>query len=60
MCKLASSYPGYGWDKNFGYPTAMHRRAIQLMGLTPFHRKTFRLVQKELLEKHCNSGSACA
>jgi ribonuclease HII len=60
MCKLASSFPGYGWDKNFGYPTAMHRRAIQLMGLTPFHRKTFRLDQKELLEKHCNSGSACA
>lgn len=41
MRELASRYPGYGWDHNFGYPTAEHVEAIRQLGLTPEHRLSF-------------------
>lgn len=37
-------YPGYGWAKNKGYPTADHRRAIASLGPSPIHRMSFRLL----------------
>lgn len=43
MLRLAAEFPGYGWDSNMGYPTAAHRAAIAILGLTPHHRLTFRL-----------------
>lgn len=43
MHRLAALYPGYGWERNAGYPTAAHREAITRLGVTPFHRRTFRL-----------------
>ena len=43
MHRLAALYPGYGWERNAGYPTAAHREAIARLGVTPFHRRTFRL-----------------
>lgn len=48
MKKLALHYPGYGWETNVGYPTATHRDAIKLMGITPFHRKSFQLLPAQL------------
>lgn len=48
MQKLALHYPGYGWETNVGYPTATHRDAIKLMGITPFHRKSFQLLPAQL------------
>jgi ribonuclease HII len=44
MKALAESYPGYGWERNVGYPTAEHRAALLRLGLTPHHRRTFRAV----------------
>ena len=44
MKSLAESFPGYGWEHNVGYPTPEHRAAIQRLGLTPHHRRTFRAV----------------
>ncbi len=44
MHRLAAQFPGYHWDKNVGYPTPAHRQAIQQLGLTPYHRKSFRLI----------------
>lgn len=41
MDEYNSRYKGYGFDKNKGYPTAEHRNAIELLGLTPIHRKSF-------------------
>lgn len=41
MLRMASEYPGYGWEKNMGYPTKAHREAINRLGLTPIHRLTF-------------------
>jgi ribonuclease HII len=44
MKELHLSYPQYGWDKNKGYPTKFHRKAIQEFGITPLHRITFQLL----------------
>lgn len=44
MNTLAAEYPAYGWDINKGYPTKKHRAAIAENGISPYHRKTFRLL----------------
>ena len=41
MAKLASRYPGYGWDHNVGYGTQEHRDALDRLGSTPHHRQSF-------------------
>lgn len=43
MNNLAKQFPAYGWDKNKGYPTKAHRRAIMEYGITEHHRKSFTL-----------------
>ena len=48
MTTLAQQYPGYGWETNAGYPTIKHREAIRTLGVTPFHRKSFRLLPEQL------------
>ena len=45
MKKLHNDYPQYDWDKNKGYPTRTHRKAIKEFGITPYHRKSFNLIQ---------------
>jgi ribonuclease HII len=51
MTDLASAFPGYGWDHNFGYGTAEHQAALEALGATPHHRRTFapvfRILQME-------------
>lgn len=44
MEKLALEFPHYGWERNVGYPTPFHRRAIQEYGPCRWHRMSFRLV----------------
>lgn len=41
MKRLHEEFPLYGWDRNKGYPTRLHRLAIMEHGLTPYHRLTF-------------------
>jgi ribonuclease HII len=41
MVKLHQEFPDYGWDKNKGYGTAVHRKAIEMRGLCMHHRKSF-------------------
>jgi ribonuclease HII len=43
MREAAIIYPGYGFEKHMGYPTAAHYEAIKLLGPTPIHRKSFKL-----------------
>ncbi|MBD5330176.1 MAG: ribonuclease HII [Bacteroides sp.] len=43
MIRYNEEYPGYGWNRNAGYPTKEHREAIARLGITPIHRKTFRM-----------------
>ncbi len=46
MCQLQEAYPHYGWESNKGYATQKHVEAMEKYGLSPWHRKTFRLHQQ--------------
>lgn len=48
MDALHSEFPQYQWLKNKGYPTKAHRDAIRATGISPYHRKTFRLLPDQL------------
>lgn len=48
MEKAHEFYPMYNFAKHKGYGTMEHRRAIELYGLSPMHRKTFKLKGHEL------------
>lgn len=48
MHKLADEYPQYNWLQNKGYPTEQHREAVLTYGLSPYHRKTFRITDPQL------------
>ena len=50
MSDLAQHYPGYGWEKNAGYPTTEHLKALQDLGVTPHHRRTFKPVHNILYQ----------
>ena len=51
MCDLGQHFPGYGWEKNAGYPTHQHLSALQDLGITPHHRRTFRPVRNMLYQE---------
>lgn len=44
ITELARLYPGYGWERNAGYGTREHLEALQILGITPEHRRSFRPV----------------
>ena len=48
MEDLAHVHPGYGWERNAGYPTAEHRAALERLGATLHHRRGFGPVQRIL------------
>ncbi len=41
MAELAKVYKGYLWEKNAGYGTKEHIKALKELGITPVHRKSF-------------------
>ena len=43
---LGKKFKGYYWDKNFGYGTKQHLKAIKNFGITSHHRKTFSPINK--------------
>jgi len=43
MRSVAIDFPGYGWEKNAGYPTAKHKEAVKSLGTTNLHRLSFKL-----------------
>lgn len=47
MKVIHEKYPHYDWNQNKGYPTAFHRRAIINYGITPFHRRSFKLTEPQ-------------
>ena len=53
MWDLAQQFPGYGWETNAGYPSKSHRLALQDLGLTPHHRRSFKPVHN-ILYQHKN------
>ena len=44
MTKMAKRYPTYSWETNMGYPTKAHREGIAQHGVTPLHRKSFKML----------------
>jgi len=48
MYKLHKTYPQYKWNTNKGYATVEHRKAIEVHGLSPFHRRTFQPCSNQL------------
>jgi len=49
MIALHEKHPEYNWNQNKGYPTAFHRMAILKYGITPFHRRSFKHTEPQLL-----------
>lgn len=45
MRKIHAEHPEYAWDRNAGYPTVAHRKAIAEHGTTPHHRLSFKLLK---------------
>ena len=48
LIALEDEYPGYGFASHKGYPTAAHLQALQTLGVTPVHRRSFGPVKKIL------------
>ena len=48
MLELHEEFPLYAWSQNKGYPTKKHRLAIKEYGITPYHRLSFNLEEKQL------------
>jgi ribonuclease HII len=46
MADHARDWPGYGWERNKGYPTPEHQRALAALGPTPLHRRSFAPVRQ--------------
>jgi ribonuclease HII len=50
MIELDGSYPGYGLAKHKGYPSKAHLAALQTLGVTPVHRRSYAPVRRLLEE----------
>ena len=48
MKKLHLEYPQYQWENNKGYPTKSHRAVIKKIGVSQYHRKSFKLLPEQL------------
>lgn len=48
MKALDVNYPVYNWKNNKGYPTRNHRDAIAMKGISPHHRRSFKLLAHQL------------
>lgn len=51
MKELHKEYPEFGWNSNVGYPTSVHREALQKHGYTPHHRSSFKLGTDKLYRR---------
>ena len=52
MSRLDKDFPGYTWSQNAGYPTKMHKSAILDIGITPYHRRSFKPVYNILYNQN--------
>jgi ribonuclease HII len=48
MRQMARDYPGYGFERHKGYGTPEHQSAIDKLGVSPLHRRSFKPVQLAL------------
>jgi ribonuclease HII len=52
MVDLAQQHPGYGWEANACYPTQAHLEALKNLGVTPWHRRSFKPVYNILYQEN--------
>ena len=52
MSRLDKEFPGYDWSQNAGYPTKLHKSAILNIGITPYHRRSFKPVYNILYSEN--------
>lgn len=57
MLSMHELYPGYGFDRHKGYPTAFHLRRLDELGPCPIHRKSFAPVRR-VIERQSGKGTA--
>jgi ribonuclease HII len=50
MQRVAGRYPGWGFEEHVGYSTPEHRAAIERLGISPLHRRSFQSVAYSQLE----------
>ena len=50
MTRMAKEFPHYGWERNSGYGTAEHLKAIELHGISPHHRRSFAPISKQMVK----------
>lgn len=50
MTALAGEYPEYGWDRNAGYGTAQHIKALEEHGITPYHRRSYKPIKPYIVK----------
>jgi len=48
MCQLATLFPHYDWENNMGYGTPKHKAALEKYGLTPYHRRSFKILNNQM------------
>ena len=51
MADLHKTFPDYGWDTNAGYGTAQHRKALEVVGVSPHHRRSFHPIRELLTQE---------
>ena len=51
LVDLAQQHPGYGWETNMGYGSKKHMEALQSLGVTPHHRRSFKPVHNMLYQE---------
>ena len=52
MSRLDKEFPGYDWSQNAGYPTKLHKSAILNIGITPYHRRSFKPIYNILYQEN--------
>jgi ribonuclease HII len=50
MQEVAPRHPGWGFEEHVGYSTPEHRAAIEEIGISPLHRRSFQSVAYSQLE----------
>ena len=56
MVALAQQHPGYGWETNMGYGSKSHMAALQRLGPSPHHRRSFAPIHKLLWQGATATG----
>ena len=57
MHGAAAEHPGWGFEEHVGYSTPEHREAIERIGISPLHRRSFQSVAYSQLELAGSTGS---